>query len=284
MAVSTWKTYQRAQCVLLQFLKKYGFNASLPLSPSLVALFVTYLFEAIYAASTICTYVAAINFTHKLSNLPEPGLAFVVQKAIQGAQKSKPKLDMRLPITKCILHKMVDALEYCSTSGFQRVVYKSMFLLAFAAFLRVGEMTVSNGNTSNVLKREDVYFSPEGKNLIIIFRAYKHSGGRQKSIKIERTNCIYCPVKAFTEFLVLRKSFQSVFLFCWASGRPVQRVEFAKLLESTVRFIGLDPQLYKGHSFRIGAACNAFNQGCSDAQIRQLGRWRSDAFKAYIRV
>lgn len=48
-------------------------------------------------------------------------------------------------------------------------------------------------------------------------------------------------------------------------------------------FCGLDTSRYKGHSFRIGAACYAADKGFSDAQIRALGRWKSDAFKVYIR-
>ena len=40
---------------------------------------------------------------------------------------------------------------------------------------------------------------------------------------------------------------------------------------------------YKAHGFRIGAASRAAASGLSDAQIRFLGRWSSDAFKVYIR-
>ena len=40
---------------------------------------------------------------------------------------------------------------------------------------------------------------------------------------------------------------------------------------------------YKGHSFRIGAATFAAECGFSDAQIRLMGRWQSDAFRKYIR-
>ena len=32
-----------------------------------------------------------------------------------------------------------------------------------------------------------------------------------------------------------------------------------------------------------GAACHAADKGFSDARIRALGRWKSDAFKVYIR-
>ena len=37
-------------------------------------------------------------------------------------------------------------------------------------------------------------------------------------------------------------------------------------------------------SFRIGAATYAAEQGISDTKIRHMGRWKSDAFKKYIRI
>ena len=46
-------------------------------------------------------------------------------------------------------------------------------------------------------------------------------------------------------------------------------------------FCGLDMSRYKSHSFRIGGACHAADKGYSDAQIRALGHWKSEAFKLY---
>ena len=51
-----------------------------------------------------------------------------------------------------------------------------------------------------------------------------------------------------------------------------------------IKFCGLNPARYKGHSFRIGAASHAADRGLSDAQIRVLGRWKSNAFHRYIRI
>ena len=47
-----------------------------------------------------------------------------------------------------------------------------------------------------------------------------------------------------------------------------------KILEPTL----VGTVLYKSHSFRIGGACHAAEQDYSDAQIRALGRWKSDTF------
>ena len=51
-----------------------------------------------------------------------------------------------------------------------------------------------------------------------------------------------------------------------------------------IKLCVLNPSVYKGHSFRIGAASHAAERGMSDAQIRILGRWKSNAFLKYIRV
>ena len=55
-------------------------------------------------------------------------------------------------------------------------------------------------------------------------------------------------------------------------------------LRSVLSFCGLDTARYKSHSFRIGAAFDAALRGFSDAQIRLMVRWRSDAFRQNIRL
>lgn len=57
-----------------------------------------------------------------------------------------------------------------------------------------------------------------------------------------------------------------------------------KKLNEVIKNIGLDPKQYKGHSFRIGAATHASKVGFSENAIQNMGRWKSDAVKRYIRL
>ena len=45
---------------------------------------------------------------------------------------------------------------------------------------------------------------------------------------------------------------------------------------------GLRPGAWNGHSFRRRAATWETQVGITDTQIPTLGRWRSDAYKAYV--
>jgi hypothetical protein len=54
----------------------------------------------------------------------------------------------------------------------------------------------------------------------------------------------------------------------------------AKILQ----FIGIDHSHYRGHSLRIGAATHFASLGYSEAYIKKLGRWNSNAIERYIRV
>ena len=48
--------------------------------------------------------------------------------------------------------------------------------------------------------------------------------------------------------------------------------------------MGMNPSVYSGHSFRIGAATTAHAAGMEDSTIRMLGRWESDAVMRYIQT
>lgn len=280
LAKSSHDTYERAAKSFNTFRCLFGFPLSWPVEPVVLGLYVSHLHANHYAPSTMATYVSAIGYYHKLRSLADPSVHFLVQRALQGARKLHPQADVRLPITQPLLIKLVNAAQQCLPSPYRKCMVSSMLLLAFAAFLRVGEMTISQGNEDNVLRLADITFLPNGY-LSVLFRHFKHADG-QRRIEVGNQQA-FCPVTHLAQFIGLRGT-KAGYLYCWPSGKAVSRAEFCRMLKCCLNFCDLDTSLYKSHSFRIGAACHAASLGHSDAQIREMGRWKSDAFKKYIRL
>ena len=69
-----------------------------------------------------------------------------------------------------------------------------------------------------------------------------------------------------------------------ASGKNLTRDLFVKHLREAIQAAGIDPTGFSGHSFRSGAATTAANLGVSDAHIKMMGRWKSNAYQRYIKT
>ena len=69
-----------------------------------------------------------------------------------------------------------------------------------------------------------------------------------------------------------------------AGGKPLTRQYLVSSLSAILLKAGLDDSSYNTYSFRIGAATSAKEAGISDSQIQMLGRWRSEAYRIYIRT
>lgn len=141
-------------------------------------------------------------------------------------------------------------------------------------------MTYSNSE-SNIIRFNQL--SLQDNKLILTLFQFKYSSGKPKVIVVNRQAAGFCPVEAMSQYLVDRSK-TYLFLLARGDGTYIKRQLFAKVLSRCFLFIGLDFRVYKSHSFRIGAATHAALHGKSDAYIRSIGRWNSDAFKQYIRV
>ena len=86
---------------------------------------------------------------------------------------------------------------------------------------------------------------------------------------------------SYVAWLVYRGKFPGP-LFLLQSGAPLTRTRLVKELRTVLSELGLEAELFSGHSFRKGAATTAAARGISDSQIKVLGRWRSSAFQRYI--
>jgi hypothetical protein len=260
---------------------------SLPITPATLALFIAYLFERGYAASTVNTYTSALGYSHKLSGLSDPTRVFYIIQMLKGYGKTGTRLDSRLPITLPILRSLIEVAPRTTGSHYQIHQFQAMCALAFFAFLRIGEITTHTRGGCEPLQMHQLAYIRDSSNQVdgiqLTFTNFKHSYNERPFILTIKRQPSCCPIELLLDYLALRGTRQGA-LFLTQQGTAVSREAFAGRLSEAINLCGLDPSRYKGHSFRIGAASYAAVQGMSDSQIRILGRWKSNAFHKYIRV
>lgn len=271
------------------FIQHFPNITSLPLSPVLVCNFIACLFSLGYSPNSISSHVSAISYVHKILSLQDPSETFLVRKIIQGCHHSAPSKDSRLPITGPILANRLKSMDLSVKNLSTRTLLKSIFLLAFNAFLRLGEIVIkSKADQCKVIQRNDATFemhqtTPVAVEIVLKnFKTNKTHDIFQIHLKAS-DNKDMCPVQALYNYLHTF-GHKSGPLFQFMGGEPVTYAFVVKKLTSIINFVGLNPALYKGHSFRIGAATHAAQMGYSENCIQKMGRWKSDAMRRYVRL
>lgn len=245
-------------------------------------LFVTHLAtERKWKHTTITSALSAISYALKLAGAEsyDKSASFPVRAMIKALQREGSP-DERRPITLGLLQQLVAAPM---GDAFYASLYTAMYTLMFFALLRIGEVCLAQ-NPKNVLQFEAIEMGGDGGAMVLRMGEYKHSRGQPVQIVLQKCEGkTHCPVSAMRRYLELRGGNPGP-LFCYRNGAPVTRSDFVGNFEDHLGWTGVDREGYKSHSFRIGGACFAAEQGLSDAQIRRLGRWKSNAFQKYLRA
>ena len=236
------------------------------------------------AHCTVVSSVSTLNFINQLIGGSNLSNVFVIRRALLGLSKQSPSYDTRLPVTPDILLKLCEALPLVVTDNYKIFLFKSMFLLAFYAFLRVGEITVSTSHihNPNLLQLDNITMSPGGQ-VSIVFRSYKHQKSKLPFILHIPPQTGSLSLKDILSSYLQLRGFHPGPLFVH-NFQPVTRSHFTSVLAQTARVAKLPLSHIKSHSFRIGAATTALLKGYSQDQIKIMGRWNSDAYKKYLRV
>lgn len=158
-------------------------------------------------------------------------------------------------------------------------------MLAFYGFLRIdiiGEITSSlTVPNKNLLHFNQI--SIVNDTILIKFVSYKHSLGKPFFLTIHGAKDLdYCPVQCLKNY-INQRGVQDGPLFCYVPCTPVTRIKYSVILKNCLSFANIQMGKITSHSFRIGMASHCTDCGISDGKIRLLGRWKSDAFKSYIK-
>ena len=287
LSPSSVQTYRRACQTFNSFCESnLGEVLDQPYPVGVIALFVSHLHNKGFSAKSIQTYLSAIGYVHKVMGFHDPTSDFLITRLVRGAQCLMPSYDLRLPITVPILNKITRALAHVASNIYHFRLIQAMFLFAFSSLARCGEIALSGKNKEKQLVQlEDVHIvfqNASPSKVEITFRYFKYNYGKPHTLSFSHGNTIISPVHALVTYLKIRGS-QSGPLFLLASGVPVPRVIFDRYLKHCLIFCGFDPSRFKSHSFRIGKATELAQKGHSDAFIRLMGRWHSNAFHKYVR-
>ena len=285
MAPNTFRSYSRALELFNQFRNIAQYEYTWPIPVEHIVSYIAYMYQQKLPHSTISCYIAGLGFYSKINNMEDNTQKFVIRKMLEGVKRTtKSQSDTRLPITKVLLGKILNIIPVVTKNNFELQLFRAVYSLAFYGFLRVGELTVGGKNNSNhVICIEDTKINSD--HIEIIIKSSKTDQfGQGTTINISKQNEIEnCPVDLLTQYLQQRPTYSGP-LFCHFDGAPLTRYQFNAILKKCFSMLGIKDGNFKSHSFRIGRATTCAIEGMPDDQIKQLGRWKSDAYLRYIRI
>ena len=236
------------------------------------------------APSTITAYVAAISNWHKTNSFEDPCTNFLVKKALKGGARQTACTTLREPITLQLLQELITALKPVCSSAYEYSMLKCAFLLAFFGLFRIGEFVSDTKYRAqrSVIMINDIAVKTGFVKITVRFSKTDQLGEGTAIVLKGQKDSPLCPVEATMEFAKIRGN-QPGPLLMHFNGTFLSRYQFNQILAAALRLTRTQVKNVKAHSFRIGGATNAMFKGVPYEKIQEMGRWKSNAAKRYIR-
>lgn len=260
----------------------------MPASINQVQLFLAYLFWSGLQPSTLLNYLSAISYYHKMLDLKDPTHTFPVQSFIQGAKALSPKPNQLEPVTLNVLRTLLESLATLGISSYNKSLFHAMMTLAYWGCFRIGELASSTHDRHTITRNQILVkydrLTGSPTSVQVAFKSYKHSKGNTPTINIHKhSDRLLCPVRALLNYLDKRPNFANRPLFISLLGPTITRSHFVQILKQALIPTPFRHARINSHSFRVGRTTDLAMSGASDEYIRQVGRWKSNAFRKYVR-
>jgi hypothetical protein len=221
--------------------------------------------------------------------------------------KSKPKLAVPVGLTK---HMVRQARKRRGSHQAKHRAIADLINIAFYYLLRVGEYTKQpQGRQTEAFIVANVTFQDSQHNIIpnnspwsklrtateaTLRIGNQKNGIKGETIHVECTGTDTSPIRSLARRVhhILKhggSESSGIYTYYLADDcdRYISNTDINKALKHAAKSFGLlDLGYEKGdissHSLRAGGAMAMHLNGCSDIQIRKMGRWRSDTFLMYI--
>jgi len=215
-----------------------------------------------------------------------------LERTIQGIKRdhNEPECRIRSPLLR---PQLLTLLCHLQGSDYDKVTLRAAFSLAFAAFLRVGEFTYMESDkqlgssfSKWFLTKSSIQVACNDSHMELTIPVSKTDPFRKGvTVTIAATQDEGCPVRAIRQLWASdthRPPEAPLFCIGKYKQQAFTREHVVQRLQHLASLTGLSKGKWNGHSFRRGAATWASQVGITEPEIQTLGRWRSDAYKAYI--
>ena len=114
--------------------------------------------------------------------------SFLVTLVLKGVSKDNNTRNRLLPISRSLLHSILDKLVFFSSFPYDYYLYRCLFLLAYYCCLRAGQAVVSTHSQHTLQLLSFSQFSDSSHSTLTIrFSSYKHSS-EQVTFVLEGTS------------------------------------------------------------------------------------------------
>ena len=270
----------------LTFCTSFALNP-FPLSEPILCRFVASLYISGLQPGSVRQYLSAIRFSQIAVGGTDPAYSTLSQLhyVLRGMRRLRPTCarQRRLPITIGILRLLFS--HWSSPVTYEGIMLWAACTLAFFGFLRSGEFIPTRHYPCPLAVDDFQVDSITHPTLLAVTLRHSKTDpfGAGVTIYLGRAYDDICPVVAVLAYIAVRPPFQGP-LFIHRDGSPLTRFDLVTSIRHALSGSGLPLDSFTGHSFRIGAATSAALAGLPDSLIQTLGRWRSSAFRAYIRT
>ena len=299
LAKGTWSSYGTAERLIRTCFREKGIPLELPIEEGDILVFIHWLaFTRGLTGATIETYLSGIRQMHVTRGMEEHCFKTErVKLIIKGlkhrdtTEKRRAGEESRRPITMDILEKLKGRIANTDFAGRdQRMVWSVCSILFHGAF-RVHELLCKKKSSFDpdfTLLEQDVILGEEEGREVIRFRIKapkEEKTGKSVMVDVYETGTDICPVRAFRKWDKFRVPELDMPVFRFSSGVPLTGQRLNEILRACLKgHVEGSEKLFSSHSFRAGAASHMAMLGCSDKEIKAVGRWSSRAFLEYVKL
>ena len=202
----------------------------------------------------------------------------LVKRCVKGLRKNtitKEKPRVTVGALRALIRVAVKKLNQ-----YEANLFKSLASMLFFGLFRISELIGDDRLGIQAVKLEQVESTKS--SIKITLNQYKHSKGERAVIIMKKqSDREICPIQNWKSFIKIRGNKRGR-LFIYKNQKPVSKSSFATTLARCSKAAGYEPP-FTSHCFRIGGATEAAKRGRTEAEIKLLGRWNSNAYQKYTR-